>query len=167
MAPVVKFISLSRLLKSRLVFLIPAMAPLVFVEVDVVRHLLPGAANRPVPAERIFWHPPAAGGQAPATLHIVRDYRFRGSALPLTVTIDGQAAVSIGSGENVMLHVPPGTRSIALIYRGQQAQAPASTASTRALLHSGLTVDLSGGKYHQINITTTNDREWRLAPGES
>jgi hypothetical protein len=119
--------------------------------------------SQPVPPERIHWTPEVPASAALATVHVIREARFTGWAMPTTLTIDGKEVAVIRNGENLMVRMPPGQYSLGLKYEGQGPLSPQPPAHGRQMAIFESVLQLSGGKYHDLRIVPDERWEWHLA----
>ena len=119
--------------------------------------------SQPVPPERIHWTPAVPDNDAPATVHIIREARFKGWATPTTLTIDGKEVAVIRNGENLMVRMPPGQYSLGLKYEGQGPLNPQPAAHERQTALFESVLQLAAGKYHDLRIVPDERWNWHLA----
>ena len=117
--------------------------------------LLAGCATSPVPAEkadpvpsaRLYAYQPPLSGQA--TLIITRDKGFTGSGCNTKISIDGQRAASIASGESAKFYLAAGEHMISASSCGSELKerevsiAPGATKRYRISIDSSMSMDLS------------------------
>lgn len=118
--------------------------------------------SRPVPAERIRWIPELIASQSPATLHVIRESRWQGWAVPVTLFIDGKEVAAIKDGENLMLRIPPGPHSLGLKYASQDPLSAPPAAYARGVAYYELAHQFAGGKYHDFKIVPDARWNWQL-----
>jgi hypothetical protein len=124
------------------VFIRSALAMLVTANLVGCATTLPTIeASIPVPASRVLAF--NAAGVGNATLTIVRDKSFAGSAVDYLLLIDGVLAARIGYGEYVALHIPAGERIIELRHPSPLVGAVGDSATLR--------VDPGARYYYRIN----------------
>ena len=78
----------------------------------------PSFSHDAVPPKRVLFIPDTQPGQKPATVEVMRDSQFTGSAMTTTLTFDGQEMAHIQSGEKIVFRVPPGEHLLGLKYLG-------------------------------------------------
>lgn len=125
--------------------------------------LRPVVLSQPVPPERIHWTPEVSASAALATVHVIREARFMGRAMPTTLTIDGKEVAVIRNGENLMVRMPPGQYSLGLKYEGQSSPDPDLPSQGRQITIFESVLQLRGGKYHDLRIVPDERWEWQLA----
>lgn len=117
--------------------------------------LLAGCASSPVPAEkadpvpsaRLYAYQTPLSGQA--TLIITRDKGFTGSGCNTKISIDGQRAASIASGELAKFYLAAGEHMISASSCGSGLKerevsiAPGATKRYRISIDSSMSMDLS------------------------
>ena len=78
----------------------------------------PSSTHKPVPAARILALPSVKEPANAATVHVMRDAQFVGSAMTTTFTFNGNDAAHIQSGEKVTFKVEPGEHLVGLKFLG-------------------------------------------------
>ena len=121
----------------------------------IILGLLAGCATSPVPAEkadpvpssRLYAYQAPVSGQA--TLIITRDKGFTGSGCNTKISIDGQRAASIASGESAKFYLAAGEHMISASSCGSGLKerevsiAPGATKRYRISIDSSMSMDLS------------------------
>lgn len=133
------------------------------LQVLAARHVPVVVLSQPVPPERVHWTPEVPASAALATVHIIREARFKGWAVPTTLTIDGKEVAIIRNGENLMVRIPPGQYSLGLKYEGQGPLNPEPPAHEREKAFVESVLDFAGGKYHDLRIVPDERWNWQLS----
>ena len=85
----------------------------------------------PSPSDRVAaFRVPTEGA---AEVHVMRPSSFAGVAINYQLSLDGQLAAAIGSGERVTLYVPPGEHLLELRHPSQILGATGDSASFTAV----------------------------------
>lgn len=108
---------------------------------------LPSGQAAPVPSSRLFGH--QEQGSADAVLIVTRDRGFVGGGCNTTISIDGQKAAEIGTGETARFFVPAGEHIVSASSCGsglKEREAVLKAGATkkfRISIDSSMSMDLS------------------------
>lgn len=108
---------------------------------------VPSGQADPVPSSRLFGH--QKQGSSDAILIVTRDKGFVGGGCNTTISIDGQKAAEIGTGETARFFVPAGEHIISASSCGsglKEREATLKSGSTkkfRISIDSSMSMDLS------------------------
>ena len=150
-------------LNTRFVLLFSVAVWAMVLQALATRHVPVVVLSQPVPPERIHWTPAVPASAVLATVHVIREARFKGWAMPTTLTIDGKEVAVIKNGENLMVRIPPGQYSVGLRYEGQGPLIPQPAAHEREKASVESVLELAGGKYHDLRIVPDESWNWQLS----
>lgn len=123
----------------------------------------PQFTHSPVPQERIFRIPPVSSGGLKATVHVMRDYQFKDSAMTTMLTINGEDAAAIKSGEKITFQVEVDEYILGLKYLGNDPVLGAFTlglARPQRFIESA--TKFEEGKTYYFRIVDNANWEWEL-----
>ncbi|WP_157269146.1 hypothetical protein [Azohydromonas aeria] len=146
---------------ATLMQLLSVAIPVLLFQSVATRHAAVEVSSRPVPVERIRWMPALASNEPVATLHVIREARARGRAMPTLLTLDGREVAEIRDGENLLLRLPPGPHVLGLRHAGQTAAPDGWSASGRGSSFSETVLQFGGGRYHDLRIVPAAGPGWR------